>query len=1332
MSYGLSERIYPTINEGVLTEQTRKPEEAGIIPGERLGEPAPLGHLVSNGQYTVMVTAAGTGFSECSGQALTRWDGDPIQDCNGMFFYLRDLDRSHFWSAGHQPVQSRPDQYEARFTDGRATIARLDDGIETTMEITVTPGSTSELRRLTLRNTSDVARRIEVTSCMEVVLNQREADAAHPGFSKLFVQTEWVPQSRMLLARRRPRSSDEQPKWLYHWMIPAIQDAESGIEFESSRVQFLGRGRCLARPKALVTSEPLSGSIGNVLDPILALRCVLHLQPGESSVVTFGTGYAEHREQALRIGERYSTGEPVEQAFQDSASDAQQQRERLGISIEEGRILSQTAVDLLYDRRFRFCGLSPQRPGTVLPEIEHLLAGPADLPLILVMFSGASETRMAQQVQRARSFWSLMRVHTRIALLGSKSAGDGKVIESAWTWLFDDPMEGQGREEIGAFIDQDVLTPDELISLVRHAHLLLDDSFPEAVYRPGYGSIGGDHAYRPFRAIHEPADGQDLRVASQDTAPFLDNGRGGFSADGREYIIRVYPLPDGHPDLPPMPWSNVIANERFGFITTERGPSTTWGGNSRLHRVTPWFNDPIGDPLSEAIFLRDEESREFWSLTPGTVDSGTPFTVRHGFGYTSWESRTNGLEQEITTFVPRHDPLKLTRVRVHNTGALRRVISLIWYAQLVLGDSASRMAGLVDTKQDSGSLFAWSIEPGVLSGQVAFASVTPSASVLSFSTDRGSFLGRMGSLESPRAVVDLDQLDNMAGPGMDPCFAFQVKVELEPGEGQEFFIALGEAGSREEAQRYIQAYDNPIANYAALAEVEAFWEETLTRMHIQTPEPALDLMVNGWLPYQNLSCRMWGRTAYYQSGGAFGFRDQLQDSAALIYLLPDLTRRQILLHAAHQFVEGDVLHWWHPPADHGIRTRFSDDLLWLPYVTGFYIQSTGDWDILGEDVPYRTARLLRPEEDEAFLVSEESTERGDLYEHCCRALDRSLQRTGIHGLPLMGSGDWNDGMNRVGRGGQGESVWMGFFLYTILEGFLPICLRRGDVLRASRYQERMQQVAQALDESGWDGEWYRRAYYDDGTPLGSASNEECRIDCLAQAWAVISKAVPEARARLAMQAVEKYLVDDGAGMIRLLTPAFDTCEHDPGYIKGYIPGVRENGGQYTHGALWAVKATAQLGDTSRAAELLTMMSPVSHGSTPEQVALYQTEPYVVAADVYGVGTLTGRGGWTWYTGSAGWMYRVAIEDVLGFHLLGGHSIRFCPNLPKQWDQASLNYRFPDAQGSCEIHIERDSSRVGSILSATLDGNVLLPDGQNIQVPLLRDGRTHLVQIMVGA
>jgi cyclic beta-1,2-glucan synthetase len=706
--------------------------------------------------------------------------------------------------------------------------------------------------------------------------------------------------------------------------------------------------------------------------------------------------------------------------------------------------------------------------------------------------------------------------------------------------------------------------------------------------------------------------------------------------------------------------------------------------------------------------------------------------VRHGFGYTRWESLAKDLEQEITTYEPLHEPLKLTRVKLLNTGPQRRRLTLFWYAHLVLGETPEVTAGHICTLQEDSSLFAWNVVPSALGSQVAFAAVVPATGIKSFTTDRDGFLGPHGSLECPGAVLGQSALDGSTGSSQDPCFAFQVELELEPGETRECVIVFGEAVSEEAAQRLIRKYSDLPATQAALDEVHAFWRGTLSGVQIQTPEPAIDLMVNGWLPYQNLVCRMWGRTAYYQSGGAFGFRDQLQDSAALLYLLPDLTRRQILMNAAHQFVEGDVLHWWHPPIEQGIRTKFSDDLLWLPYVTAFYLQSTGESGILVEQVPYLTARLLGPDEDEAFLAPEGSGEQGDLYGHCCRALDRSLGRMGAHGLPLMGTGDWNDGMNRVGRGGQGESVWLGFFLYAILASFVPLCERRGDGERAARYALEMDRLGRALDETGWDGEWYRRAYYDDGTPLGSAASQECRIDCLAQAWAVISKAVPEDRARKAMQAVEKHLIDDGAGMIRLLAPAFDACDHDPGYIKGYIPGVRENGGQYTHGALWAVKATAEAGWTDRAAELLTMLSPASHARSAEGVATYQTEPYVVAADVYGVAPLIGRGGWTWYTGSAGWMYRVAIEDVLGFHLEGGHSIRLRPRLPSTWDHTTIIYRDPNSQSVYEIRVERDRALSGGILEAVMDGKALMPGQGEILVPMLPDGATHVVKVVIGA
>jgi len=1280
-----------------MTDTNPRPAATGTVTREQMLTTTPQGHLLADGDYAVLVTAAGTGFSRCGAQLLTRWDGDPVQDAYGSFLYVRDLDRDRLWSAGHQPVPGRPEAYEARFGDGRAVISRMDDGIVTTLEVAVAPGCRAELRRVTVLNATPLERRLELTSYLEAVLNEREADAAHPGFSKLFVQTEWEAGSRTLLARRRPRSATEAPRWMYHWLCPDSRDGAQACQWETDRVRFLGRGRNVADPQAL--TQPLSGNVGNVLDPVLAIRALVILPPGESRTLTFGTGYADRREEALAVAGRFAAPATVEEAFQAAVILARRDREELGLSPEEGRALDQVAVDLLH-LRARTSGPG-REPGTVLPDPAPLLRGPASSPLVLVPREGKG---LQRQVAAARAHWARNGFHPRVAFLGTSSTvakGDAYAV----------------------VLDEGSLTADQRDSLFRAASLVVSEPFPAA--NP---ALAARTATREPRCLPlAPASGTRTLPPVE---TLLHNGLGGFTTDGREYVITVRPGAGGRPELPPMPWTNVIANEHFGFLTSERGTSAAWSGNSRLHRVTPWFNDPVEDPLAEAFYLRDEDTGAYWSLTPGPVDTGMPFRVRHGFGYTTWEALGAGLDMETTAFVPCHDPVKLTRIRVANPGDRPRKLSLFSYAQLVLGDTQDRAARWVDTVCDDGALFGWSLQDGPLAGQVAFAAVAADGAARTCTTDREAFLGRFGSLARPRAVTTSERLDGATGAGHEPCFAFQVDLDLAPGETREVVIALGEAGSLEEARRHVARYRERAAARTALAEVHAFWRETLGALKVRSPEPAIDLMVNGWLPYQNLSCRMWARTAYYQSGGAFGFRDQLQDASALIYLLPGLTRSQLLLHAAHQFREGDVLHWWHPPVEQGIRTRFADDLLWLPYLSAFYLESTGDWDLLDETAPYLTARALEPGEDEAYLAPEDSGERGDLYDHCCRALELSLSRTGSHGLPLMGTGDWNDGMNRVGRGGQGESIWMGFFLYAILASFLPICRRRGDGARADRYQERMGQLSRALDESGWDGGWYRRAYYDDGTPLGSASNTECRIDCLAQAWAVISRAVPEERARLAMRAVEAHLVDGGADMIRLLTPAFDTCDHDPGYIKGYIPGVRENGGQYTHGALWAVKAVAELGDVTRAAELLTMLSPVTHGRTPAQVATYQTEPYVIAADVYGVEPLVGRGGWTWYTGSAGWMYRVAIEDVFGFTLAGADGALLRPRLPATWNEAALHHRPAGGQDPYEIRLERVPAGAGP--AATLDGAPLEAGPEGIRIPYLREGREHVVRIKVTA
>jgi N,N'-diacetylchitobiose phosphorylase len=1177
---------------------------------ERSADSESRAAVLARGDYAVLLTAAGGGASSYRGYALTRWGADRTRDADGFFIYLRDADSGGVWSAGHQPAGRAADAYEARLSGGRAEIVRRDREIETRLEVRLAAEGDAELRRITLTNHDDRPRRIQVTTCAELVLNTPVHDAAHPAFSKLFVQTGWMGDREALVAWRRLRSPDDEPLWAVHRLLA---DDSAAPEHETDRARFIGRGRTLGRPAAMDAGARLSGTVGNVLDPVFSLRRTVSVPPGASATLVVLLGAGRTRREVEAVADRYADLAAASSAF--------------------------------------------------------VAAPPAD-------------------------------------------AGDAEALGVPESWLAN-----AGR-----------LPPlDAVLPLSRRG-------------LPGEGAGGWG-----------TRDAEDL---------LFFNGFGGFSPDGREYVIRMPPGENG-PVRPPLPWTNVIANEHTGFLVSESGAASTWTANSRENRLTPWSNDPVSDPHGEALYLRDEEAGVFWSPTPGPAPGDGAYEARHGFGCSRFRHMSQGMEQETTMFVPRHDPVKIVRLRLTNTSGRPRRVSAFSYAQLVLGGLPQETGASIETRWDDAAdaLLATNPDRDELSERVAFAAavtvperdrILPSPTQfvgegpgmggaggahqspstnneISWTADRTAFLGPYGSPEAPAALRTAERLDGAAGAGLDPCAALQVPLVVAPGESVEVAFLLGEAEDQAAARALVAKYRAPDAVGAALEEVRTFWTDLVGAVQVRTPSPELDLMVNGWLAYQNLACRVWGRTAFYQSGGAFGFRDQLQDASALVYLRPELTRRQILLHAAHQFVEGDVLHWWHPPLSRGIRTRFADDLLWLPYVTAFYVASTGDAGVLEEDAPFLTAEPLPEGEDELFLLPEDSGERASVYEHCCRSIDRSLTR-GAHGLPLMGTGDWNDGMNRVGREGRGESVWLGFFLHGILDDFIPLCEARGDAARAERYRAYRAGLAEALNDGGWDGGWYRRAYYDNGAPLGSAANDECRIDAIAQAWAVLSGVAPAERAEQALDAMERHLVSEREGIIRLLTPAFDRTPHDPGYIKGYLPGVRENGGQYTHAALWAVRALAQAGRTERAARLLEMVSPVSHGRTPDEVAVYRAEPYVIAADVYGVAPHVGRGGWTWYTGSAGWMFRVALESVLGITLRGGGALCVRPCIPRGWPGFTVRYRLPDGATTYEIAVTRED---GDGIRGSADGEALDATDGVLRIPLARDGGTHRVDVVLG-
>lgn len=848
--------------------------------------------------------------------------------------------------------------------------------------------------------------------------------------------------------------------------------------------------------------------------------------------------------------------------------------------------------------------------------------------------------------------------------------------------------------------------------------------------------LAGEPVVRPVQVAAPAAPALDTPASTEAPPEGLQlfNGYGGFGQDGRSYVIHL-PREGERQRRPPQPWINVIANHGFGCLVSESGAGYTWSRNSQANRLTPWSNDPVSDPHGEALYIRDAETGQAWSPMPGPMPAPGAYRVTHGFGFTRFETRHADLDQETTLFVPISDPVRILRLRLTNRGVAPRRLELVSYQRLVMASQPAAESPIVTAiEPERGLLRATNPGAGDFADGIVFATAVLSGAELerrSFSCDRLSFIGRHRDAAAPAALDPGAVLNGRAGAGLDPCLAQQLSLTLEPGATLTCDFLLGEAMGEPALADLLARYGDTAAIGAALASVRDFWDDLLSRVQVETPEPAIDLMLNGWLLYQSLACRIWARSAFYQSGGAYGYRDQLQDASALAAIRPEIARGQILLHAAHQLVEGDVLHWWHPePMERGLRTRFSDDLLWLPYLTAHYVRVTGDRAILDEPIPYLSAAGLAPGQDEDYLKPVFSGETADLYDHCCRAMDRSLTR-GPHGLPLMGTGDWNDGMNRVGREGRGESVWMGFFLHRILSDFLPLCRDRGDRARVERYGAYRDGLASALETGGWDGDWYRRAYYDDGTPLGSSADSECRIDALAQSWAAISGAVPRTRADQAADALETHLVSESERLIRLLTPPFSETPKDPGYIKGYVAGVRENGGQYTHAACWAVKALAELGRNERAAPLLAMLSPVSHTRTAVDVARYRLEPYVVAADVYGAPPHVGRGGWSWYTGSAGWWYRVGLESVLGIQVESGRVLVIRPCIPSSWPGFRVLYRLPDDLTQCEIRVERAQGAGSDVIDAQLDGVSLPIQEGAARAALPSAAGRYLIEVRIG-
>lgn len=1302
-------------------------EETATNPVKKQGErPAvylspdtnvPRPCLLSNHDYAVMMTLSGSGYSQYHDLQISRWREDSTMDSYGSYIYIQNLNSGEVWSTTSKPLNDPGEEYKVTCFPNTVKYSRKDGNMLTKTEVFVAPEDPVEIRRVTLTNLSKYSRDIQLTSYLEVVLDPLKADMAHLAFSKLFIQTRY--ENGALVAFRRPRHHDKKKFFLMHTLF-VEGELLGNLEYETDRTKFIGRDRTLANPRAVDFNQPLSNSVGAVLDPIMSLRSRVRVKAGQTVTVTFLTGVGEKKEAVLRLADKYRNSHTVNQAKDLAWSQNLMELTNLDLSFEAANLISSLASQVIFPGIMR---QSINIKNNKLGQSALWAFGiSGDLPIVLLKIQDNNQQKLVDLMLKIHEYWKIKGLFIDLVILNEDKTGYFQTIQ-------DTIQEKVSISHVRLLVNKPggvfLLKKDQLQSDV----VLLLHTVSRLVFSGEYGSLpnqirklvriaeqapcpSGSHEQekrlRPVLEKSTAKDNENLLNDLKDNLLFY-NGYGGFSPDGKEYVIIAT-----NQNNTPLPWVNVIGNPGFGTMVTEAGSSYTWSMNSREYKLTPWSNDPLLDSSGEALYLRDELTGIFWSPTPQPVKDQQPYIIRHGQGYSRIEHECTGLKQETTVYVPLGKNLKVVRLTLTNETNIVRQLSCYYYLEWVLGVNREQNMPFLVTETEENTLLCRNVYQEEFFERIAFLAVWGSA-WLSCTGDRREFIGTNQNLSNPQGLYR-DKLSGRTGHGLDPCGAIQVGVDLRPGEVKNLYFLVGDEADKQAALSLAKSFRSEEDLEQAYQEAVTYWDELLSTVQINTPEKSMDLLVNRWLSYQTLGCRIWARSAFYQSGGAIGYRDQLQDVMSLTLQRPQIARKQIVLHSSRQFPEGDVQHWWHPEKGKGIRTKFSDDLLWLPFVTADYLDHTGDFSVLEEETPFLKQDLLGENEDERYAIPEISTESTTVYEHCVRAIDRSL-KFGEHGLPLIGTGDWNDGFSAVGREGKGESVWLGWFILTTLKAFLPVCSKMGDEPRVRKYQEVMEVLTDNMEKNGWDGAWYRRAYYDDGTPLGSITNTECQIDSLAQSWAVLSGFAKESRAVDGMLALEKYLWDKEENILKLFTPPFDKTEKNPGYIRGYIPGVRENGGQYTHGAIWAVLALAKLGERDKALELFNALNPINHSRTHHEVHKYKAEPYVMAADVYTVQNSVGRAGWTWYTGAAGWMYQTALKGILGFNLKE-NKLFLTPCVPHDWRGYTITYRYKTAEYTIKVELG-------------LQERYILVDGKKqteFPVELFDDGQKHLVKV----
>ncbi len=1295
----------------------------------------PQVNLLSNGYYRLIISNMGGGYSSWRDIDLTRWQADRVQDSWGTWIYIQNkgsfdnkeesFAQGKIWSAGYQPFSGEKTNLQVTYFAHKAVFNRVEESITSTMEITICPNDPVEIRLIRLHNTGTKLHQLRLTSYSEVILTKQNVDNQHAAFNKLFIETEFLPKLNLQIFTRRLRSNEESPVFLGHMVVVnenrGSNHNKHAVYHEADRNRFIGRGRSIHNPEVLTSDQYLTGTSGATLDPILSLGIEIDVNPHNSAEMAYLTFVGDSRESILSLANRYSHWVLIEHSFIEANTAGQVWLGKHNYNSELFKNTMQILSALLY----------PSKSTRTSPEtIAANKLGQSglwrfgisgDYPIILVEIEDPKQIPLVQEVLQVHEFLRRRRLMVDVVILNHQQTDYGAELSGMLYRLVSRLQREQWLNQRGGifilYVDQIQLEERNLLQTTG-SFLVHGKNGSLSTQMPGYSTfVHHLPEFIPSKSTDKiTITNEQKQLNSKESLQFF-NGYGGFSKDGREYIIELSPG-----EVTPAPWVNVIGYQNFGFMISESGSQSTWAENSGENRLTPWSNDPVCDPSGEVLYLRDEETGAVWTPTPLPAGANEPYRVTHGAGYSIFEHSSHGLSQRLTLFASPEDPVKIIHMRVENNYDYTRRITATQYVEWVLGKTHASSMPYIVPEYDAATACLMAKNPFNSEFGERTAFLIASKQIHGLTGDRTEFIGRGGTLASPAGLKRIG-LESRLSPGEDPCAVLQVHLDLLPGAVEEIYFVLGQGRNMDQALELSRKYHDPLNIKLALERTHQFWNQLLGTLQVNTPNPATNLLLNQWMLYQSLSCRIWGRSAFYQSSGAFGFRDQLQDILALLTIDPTIARDQILNAARHQFVEGDVLHWWHPPSGRGVRTRFSDDLLWLPYVTAKYVEISGDMSILQEQIPFLEGQLLSQRENERYGEFQQTNESYPLIEHCHRAIVKGATR-GAHGLPLIGSGDWNDGMNRVGEEGKGESVWLAWFLCDVLEKFAKLCDRQGEYETASNYRARSKEYAAAVEQFAWDGEWYRRAYYDDGTPLGSILEPECQIDSIAQSWSVISAAGNPDRSRQAMQSVLNRLIHPQERLSLLFAPPFNNTEHDPGYIKGYLPGIRENGGQYTHASTWIAWAFANLKDGKQAGKLFELLNPIYMSDTKEKASNYRVEPYVICADIYSQPPHNGRGGWTWYTGSAAWMYRLGLEGILGFKKTG-NSLEIDPVIPPDWDGFEIHYQY----GAAIYHIiVNNPGHVShNVKAAKLDGKNL----DNMIISLVDDGEEHTFELTMG-